>query len=224
MLRRMTTTPDTTTPPADEGMPPRQPIYLIAAHPDWRSSRVTRRLLTAAEQQDGVRANDLYSSYPDYAIDVGAEQGRLAQAELVVLMFPLHWYSMPALLKLWLDEVLAYGWAYGPTRAALHGKHLWLVTSTGGPEKAYQPGGYNRHHIDAYLLPWRQTAHLCGMKYLPPLVLMGAGHVTDSTLDQHAARLAERLQSWPRWAHLALDGDALAAPVPVTDRPEPHIL
>ena len=40
---------------------------------------------------------------------------------------------MPPLQKLWLDEVLRYGWAYGPEGTALRGKDVWLVASTGGP-------------------------------------------------------------------------------------------
>ena len=88
-------------------------IYLIAAHPHWRDSRVNLALLKAARDLPGVDTNDLYASYPDYAIDVETEQIRLARADLLVLLHPIQWYSMPALQKLWIDEVLSYGWAYG---------------------------------------------------------------------------------------------------------------
>ena len=88
-------------------------IYVIAAHPAWRESRVNRPLMQAAQGLPRVQVQDLYSSYPDYTIDVAAEQTALAQAKLVVLLHPIQWYSMPALQKLWVDEVLTYGWAYG---------------------------------------------------------------------------------------------------------------
>ncbi len=225
MLQAMTAA---TTPPKDQTVPgaasatagqPDPPIYLIAAHPDWRSSRVTTRLMATARSVPGVAVNDLYSTYPDYAIDVQREQQHLMAASLVVMMFPLHWYSMPALLKLWLDDVLAYGWAYGPTRAALEGKSLWLVISAGGPETSYQPGGYNGHNIDDFLLPWRQTARLCGMHYLPPLVLLSANRASDVVLDEHAQRLDEALRTWPHWATLADAQARDASRVPMSDRP-----
>lgn len=200
-------------------------IYLIAAHPDWRNSRVTRRLLKAARGvADAGRlvVNDLYTSYPDYAIDVQAEQARLQQASLVVLLFPLHWYASPALLKLWLDEVLTYGWAYGLDRPALEGKTLWIVTSAGGPEDSYQPGGYNRHAVDEYLLPWRQAARLCGMHYAQPQVLLSAHRVGDADLAIHTDRFTEALKAWPQWQHgsnqrplTTADREAI---VPSTDR------
>ena len=89
-------------------------------------SRVNRRMLRAA-QASGVIVRDLYRLYPDYLIDVAAEQALLAQAKLVVWQHPVHWYHMPPLMKLWVDEVLAFGWAYGPGGTALRGKDLWLA-------------------------------------------------------------------------------------------------
>ena len=53
-----------------------------------------------------------------------------------MLLHPIQWYSMPALKKLWLDDVLTYGWAYGPGGTALQGKDIWLVATTGGPESS----------------------------------------------------------------------------------------
>ena len=136
---------------------------MLAAHPHWRDSRVNRRLLAAARAVPGVDVNDLYGTYPDYAIDVEAEQRRLERAQLVVLLHPIQWYSMPALQKLWVDEVLAYGWAYGPEGITLQGKDLWLVATTGSPESSYHPQGYHRYFFDAFLPPYEQTAALCGM-------------------------------------------------------------
>ncbi|WP_204351750.1 NAD(P)H-dependent oxidoreductase, partial [Klebsiella variicola] len=78
-----------------------------------------------------------------FHIHVEAEQRALAAAKLVVLLHPIYWYSMPALQKLWFDEVLRLGWAYGPGGTALHGKDFWLVASTGGTAQAYAPGGHN---------------------------------------------------------------------------------
>ena len=96
-------------------------IYLLAAHPNWRASRVNQRLLAAARTlADGnpqLDVQDLYANYPDYAIDVAAEQARMEAADLLVLLHPIQWYSMPALQKLWLDEVLTYGWAFGAVSA-----------------------------------------------------------------------------------------------------------
>lgn len=192
---------------------------VLAAHPHWRESRVNRRLLAAARGVPGVEVVDLYGRYPDYAIDVPAEQARVARAGLLVLVHPIQWYSMPPLQKLWLDEVLAYGWAYGAGGGALRGKDLWLVATTGGPEASYHPASYNRYFFDAFLPPYEQTAALCGMRFLPPLVLHGARSAPEAEVAAHVRTFAERLASYPRWPELDdLDACPLCE-VPRTDRP-----
>jgi len=193
-------------------------IVVLAAHPQLDHSRVTQRLMQAVP--GGAELRDLYALYPDYYIDVGAEQAALAAARLVVWLHPIHWYSMPPLMKLWLDEVFAFGWAYGPGGEALRGKDLWLVASTGGPAQSYRPDGYNRYFFDAFLHPYEQTAMLCGMRWLPPLVLHGAHRAGDAAVDAHAATFAQRLQSWPAWPEIA---DMEAPPeceVPADARPQ----
>lgn len=195
-------------------------IYLIAAHPNWRDSRVNRRLLESARSVAEVDVNDLYSRYPDYCIDVAAEQTRLARAQLIVLLHPIQWYSMPALQKLWLDDVLSYGWAYGLGGDALRGKDLWLAATTGGPEASYHPQGYNRYFFDAFLPPYEQTAALCGMRFLPPLILHGAHSASEADVEDHIETFRQRLQSYPRWPELDEFNDCPDCDVPLADRPQ----
>lgn len=183
-------------------MTPATDIVLLAAHPRLDLSRAARRLMKAAASVSRVQVRDLYALYPDYLIDVPAEQAALRQAQLVVWLHPIHWYHMTPLMKLWLDEVFAHGWAYGPGGRALQGKDLWLVASTGGPESSYRPGGYNRYHFDAFLPPYEQTATLCGMRFAPPFVLQGVHQMDDDELEGHARMLAERLASYPHWPEL----------------------
>lgn len=175
-----------------------QQIYVVAAHPNWRESRVNRQLLRAAQQVAQVKVCDLFARYTDYSIDVPTEQAHLEAAALVVLMHPVQWYGMPALLKLWLDDVFTHGWAYGSGRV-LEGKDLWLVATTGGPEESYHPEGYNRHFFDAFLPPYEQTAALCGMRFVPPLILHGARTAADAEVAQHVERFRQRLETYPAW-------------------------
>ena len=50
--------------------------------------------------------------------DVLAEQQRIDRADQLVLVFPMYWWSMPALLKGWIDRVFVSGWAYDMTADA----------------------------------------------------------------------------------------------------------
>ena len=199
--------------------PPGTDVLVLIAHPQMEQSRANKRLKRAAAALPSVEVRDLYALYPDYLIDIEAEQAALARARLVVWQHPIHWYSMPPLMKLWVDEVLAFGWAYGPDGNALRGKDLWLVASTGGPEDSYRPQSYNRYFFDAFLPPYEQTAALCGMRFLPPLLLHGAHRASKDETIAHAKTYAERLSSYPRWPELDTVPDCAACEVPSTARP-----
>lgn len=195
-------------------------ITVIAAHPELSLSRVNRRLMALARDLPRVELRDLYALYPDYLIDVEAEQAALDAAGLVVWLHPIQWYSMPALMKLWLDDVFARGYAYGPGGRALAGKHLWVVASAGSPEESYSAAGYNERALEEFLLPYRQTARLARMRFLPPLLLHGSRRVSTTQIERHAQQWVERLETWPRWVEAETAVGAGAEPeVAATDRP-----
>lgn len=196
----------------------RRPVYVLAAHPNLRDSRVNRRLQAAAGKIAGVDLNDLYSSSPDYDFDVPREQARAEAAQLIVLLHPIQWYSMPALMKLWLDDVLTYGWAYGGG-TALRGKDLWLVATTGGSEASYHPESYNRYFFDAFLPPYEQTSALCGMRFLPPMLLHGAHRASEAEIAEHVAMFRQRLLTYPDWPEMADVAECPTCEVPAFDRP-----
>ena len=96
---------------------------------------------------------------------------------------------------------------------------MWLVTSTGGPESSYRGDGYNRYFFDAFLHPYEQTAALCGMRWLPPLVLHAAHRVGEAEIQAHAALFAQRLASYPHWPELDGLSTGAACFVPADARP-----
>ena len=98
---------------------------------------------------------------------------------MIILQFPLFWYSTPAIFKEWQDLVLEHGWAYGSKGNALKDKLFLCSISTGGPRKAYRVGDFHNHTINELLSPLRQTAVLCKMKPLPPFVIHGS-HAIES--------------------------------------------
>ena len=196
-------------------------IVVLVAHPQQEHSRVNRALMQAAARAapGRIEVRDLYALYPDYLIDTPAEQAVLADARLLVWQHPIHWYGMPPLMKLWLDEVFSFGWAYGPGGERLKGKDLWLVASTGGPVQSYRPDGYNRYFFDAFLPPYEQTAALAGMRFLPPLLVHGAHRLGDDELGAQVQTYAQRLASWPDWPEIAHLEPMTSCAVPSDARP-----
>jgi glutathione-regulated potassium-efflux system ancillary protein KefG len=163
-----------------------QRVLILFAHPALHKSRINRHLADAVRDLDGVTFHDLYEEYPDLLIDANREQALLREHDAIVLQHPFYWYSSPAILKEWQDIVLEYGFAYGENGTALRGK-LWLNAITaGGPLDAYRPEGFNRFTIRQLMLPFEQTAHLCGMTFLEPFVVHGAHTLTRTEIAVHA--------------------------------------
>jgi glutathione-regulated potassium-efflux system ancillary protein KefG len=161
-------------------------ILILFAHPALEKSRVNRVLIEGLADIEGVTFRDLYERYPDFDIDVPAEQARLLEHDLIIFHHPMFWYSTPAILKEWQDLVLEHGWAYGHEGKALRGKEFLSVITTGGRESAYRQGGHNRYTVAELLRPIEQTATLCGMDCLPPFVVHGTHGMTSEELRSHA--------------------------------------
>jgi len=149
----------------------------------------------ALEGLDGVTINDLYESYPEFDVDVEREQELLVNHEFIVLHHPLYWYSMPALLKEWMDLVLEHGWAYGAGGNALRGKTAMSAITAGGSEASYSPGGLNRFTMRQLLAPIEQSFRLCGVEYLPPFVVHGTHQLGDSALAGHERAYREVIRA-----------------------------
>ena len=141
-------------------------------HPNLAASRANRLIVYQLCELPGATLRDVQTEYPDWNIDVATEQALLVAHDLIVFQHPFYWYNCPALMKLWMDEVLTQGFAYPPgVGDSLRGK-AWLSSiTTGGPWEAYRSGGFNNWTISELLRPFQQSALLAGMTLLPPFVM-----------------------------------------------------
>lgn len=81
--------------------------------------------------------------------DVRQEQQRLDRAEHLVLVHPVYWWSMPALLKGWIDRVFVTGWAFdegasGDIVKKLGRLKVHLVAIAGAADRTYTKRGYRQ--------------------------------------------------------------------------------
>lgn len=148
-------------------------ILINFAHPAIARSKINKALRAAIEDIEGVTINDLYSTYPDFFIDVKREQHLCEDHDIIIFQHPFYWYSTPAIMKEWLDLVLEYGWAFGPEAEALKGKLFLQAITVGGDESAYQKDSIKHFTIAELTSPYRATANLCKMNCLPPFTVFG---------------------------------------------------
>ncbi|TDR76452.1 NAD(P)H-dependent oxidoreductase [Paludibacterium purpuratum] len=137
--------------------------------------------------------------------DIVAEQDKLRWADAVILQFPLWWFTMPAILKGWVERVYACGFGYGVGEhsdthwgdrygeGTLTGKRAMLMVTAGGWESHYAPRGINGP-IDDVLFPIQHgVLYYPGFDVLPPHVVYRA-HKTDAAkFDRICHELGQRL-------------------------------
>lgn len=127
--------------------------------------------------------------------DVAEEIVKLEDADLVVFQFPIWWFSMPAILKGWLDRVFVYGLFTSKERydaGHFRGKRAMVSVTAGGPESTFDHNGRNGD-LDLILWPLHFTLHYMGYTVLPPFAAFGiaaAIRYDDGSAD------AERLESY----------------------------
>lgn len=178
-------------------------VLIVSGHPDLRQSLANCTILDeVATQLPQAQIRCLDQLYPNYQIDVLAEQAALQQADVIVWQFPFSWYALPALMKVWLDTVFVHGFAHGST-AVLGGKK-WIVSfTTGAPEVAYSPDGLMKHAISDYLATFESTAILCGLDLQPAIYTCGISYISrddETAVNQqkdmakaHAQRLIDAI-------------------------------
>jgi len=127
-----------------------------------------------------------------------SEMQKLEWCDLMIWQFPLWWFSVPAVLKGWVDRVFAMGRTYGGGRiyetGVCTGKRALLSLTTGGAEEHYRPGGFNGD-MGGILRPiHRGMLQFVGFDVLAPQIVYGPAHMDDrqraGELERYRRRLA----------------------------------
>ncbi|MGL4684914.1 MAG: NAD(P)H-dependent oxidoreductase [Hafnia alvei] len=139
--------------------------------------------------------------------DIALEQSKLLWADTVIFQFPLWWFSMPAIMKGWVERVYAYGFAYGVGEhndshwgdrygeGTLAGKRAMLMVTAGGWQPHYSARGINGP-IDDILFPIHHgILHYPGFDVLPPFVIYHTSKVNPDSYATICEKLGQRLDT-----------------------------
>lgn len=137
--------------------------------------------------------------------DIAEEQRKLLWADAVILQFPFWWYTMPAILKGWVDRVYAYGFAYGIGvhgcgrwgdrfgEGTLQGRRAMVAITVGGRMAHYGPRGVNGT-MDDLLWPIQHgILYYPGMDVVPPAVFYEVDRASAEAVESMAQAYIERL-------------------------------
>jgi NAD(P)H dehydrogenase (quinone) len=149
----------------------------VAQAQDFAERRDPGYLVYSLEQRHALQHQAL-------APDIAAEVERLRNADLLVLVFPVFWFSMPAILKGWIDRVFLSGLFYGGRRVydrgGMVGKRALVVTSLGGRRHMFGPDGIHGDITSMLRHVLQGSLAYVGYEVLEPFVAYHVPYITDA--------------------------------------------
>ena len=178
-------------------------LYAMGFNPVASGEDFTQRRFPDALQYD--REQKLSSQRHTFAPDIQTELDKLQACDLLILQFPLWWFSVPAILKGWIDRVFVNGTVYGAggmrfDQGGLKGRKAMLAFTTGCFPEMMEPDGllgqrdvilWHLHH---------GTFGYSGLQVLEPFVGWSIQYTDDAQrkayLDDYEVRL-RRIEQEP---------------------------
>ena len=156
---------------------------MLFAHPYFEHSTTNVELIKAYKDNPDIEFRDLYEDYPDFHIQPFRERKRIVNYERIVFHFPLLWFGMPPLLKLWIDEVFDMTWMmedYHP----LTNKDAMIVVTAGGKQQQYTPEGTYGTTLENLLKPIKISLKVNNIEVTEILTVYNADHLSkEETAD-----------------------------------------
>ncbi|GHP13604.1 NAD(P)H dehydrogenase [Lentilactobacillus fungorum] len=173
---------------------------ILISHPKLADSATQEFLKTAGKSQTNVAFEYIDDLYKGTKIDIVQEQQRLIKYNRMVFQFPLYWYSSPASLKQYMDDVFTRKFVVA--NHLLRNKELGIVVTLGDAEAEFQAGGSEHFTISELLRPFEAFANKAGMTYLKPFVVSQFGYLEE---EQKELLLVDYLQYVSAQMPLSLD-------------------
>ncbi|WP_460153899.1 NAD(P)H-dependent oxidoreductase [Pseudomonas sp. S2_B07] len=163
----------------------------VASADDFSSRENPEYLVYALEQRLGVKSQSL-------APDIQQELDKLLWADLLILNFPIFWFSAPAMLKGWIDRVLVSGICYGGKRfydqGGLSGKKALVTVTLGGREHMFGDGAIHGPLEDMLRPILRGTLAYVGFDVLEPFVAWHVPYISDEARKEFLVSYQQRLE------------------------------
>jgi len=170
-------------------------ILMILAHPKMEDSIGNKIISESIVSLPNIEVRHLIELYPDFKIDVEAEQKALLNADKIIFQYPLYWYNVPAILKEWIDQVFQYGFAFGKDAYLLKDKKMVVSCTIGSGSELYPP-----EILDKIFYPFQGLANYCKLQYEQPIItfnVFDSNNINNTLLNDlkfHTKKLKKFIQ------------------------------
>jgi NAD(P)H dehydrogenase (quinone) len=171
-------------------------LYAMGFNPVASASDFTVRRFPEALQYD--REQKFAHDNSGFAADIQAELDKLVWCDFLILQFPLWWWSVPAMMKGWIDRIFINGLVYGKGRrmdtGGLAGRRTMLSLTTGCyPDMVAPDGLLGDLNISLWHLHSGTLAY-AGFSVLPPFVAWSIHYTDQEQRQRYLNEYADRLR------------------------------
>ncbi len=159
---------------------------------DIPGERVNNAVFVVHEEQENME------NTTGATLDVRKEQEKLVWCDVLIFQFPIWWFSMPAILKGWVDRTFTRGFAYKAGRkysaGMFKGKKAIICATTGTSGSLYMPDGIDGD-INHILWPIHNGIfNYTGFDVLPPHMVWMPGNLSAPERQNELAKWEERVR------------------------------
>ncbi|MDQ0477026.1 MULTISPECIES: NAD(P)H-dependent oxidoreductase [Chryseobacterium] len=168
----------------------------IFAHPYFEYSTTNIELIKAYETSDLLTFKDLYEEYPDFHIATFKERKRIREYERLVFHFPLIWFGLPPLLRLWIDEVFDMSWkAEDENDHPLMNKDAIIIVTIGAKEEHYQKNGLYKTTIEELMRPLALCLEVTGIEVKEIIAVYESDDLQEEQLKTICHKITKTLET-----------------------------
>lgn len=166
---------------------------VIFAHPYLEHSNSSTELINFYERHQQYTFRDLYEEYPDFHIAAFKEREQIMSYDRLIFHFPIIWFGMPPLLRLWIDEVFDRDWLKYPEQNPLLNKEVVILITTGGKKESFSKGGAYHYTVEEFISGLIASLKVFGANILAMKVVYESHHLTKKEIIKEKQDLIEIL-------------------------------
>lgn len=166
---------------------------VLFAHPFLEFSSNNRELINFYERHQHFTFRDLYEEYPDFHIPAFRERKRIVNYNRIIFHFPLIWFGMPPLLRLWLDEVMDGNWLSPYSENPLENAEIFILVTTRSKERSFGKNGKHGYSVEEMISGLLASLKVFRAKIKYIYVVYESESLSKKEIVQHKQKFTEIL-------------------------------